>query len=184
MVQSLTVKQQRWVGVACVDWDNPVLVASGFYPADVPEDWYLTYYANYIMACVVSPAKWQGASAAQIADWVEQTQDNFWFYLLCETKEQLELAQLRIQDFTAKFAGIVVSECLSKGLALSSDQLLVVGKEVYVYQHTQLREARASLLLWLASADAQPHALVLLSADCAHEVKNVQTLLTLLGGSH
>lgn len=184
VVQSSMSKQARWVGVACVDWDNPTLVASAFYPDDVPQDWYLTYYANFIMACVLSPAKWRSASMEQIQDWLEQTQDNFWFYLLCETPEQVEMAQSRAAAFGNKFAGLVLSAALSKEAVSSELPMLNRGQEVFDYDYADLRQAKAQLIAWLSSESAQDHALVLMSASCAAEAHNVQTLLDLLGGTH
>lgn len=179
-MQSLTAKQARWVGVACVDWDNPQLVASGFYPDDLPADWHLTYYANYIMACVLSPEKWLNASADDIADWCDQTQENFWFYLLCHSVEQFEQAQQCASKFPSKMAGCVLSFSMDDVL-VSDWPLLHVGAEVFSYDYAQLREAKPILMGWLGSEPAQSHALVLMSASKADQVKAVQTLLELLG---
>lgn len=161
-----------------MDWDNPQLVSARFYPDDVPTDWYLTYYANYIMACVLSPEKWLCASASDITDWCEQTQDNFWFYLLCESVEQLEQARQCALSFPSKFAGCVLSSDVDVGSDLT---VLRVGVEVFNYDYAQLRHAKPALMHWLASEGAQTHALVLMSASKAHQVKEVQTLLELLG---
>lgn len=174
-------KQERWVGVACVDWDNAALVASAFYPEEVPADWYLTYYANYITACVISPAKWMNALPEEVMEWVEQTQDNFWFYVWCDNAEQLASARLRVADFGGKFAGFVLPESFSDEQTASIPHVLVIGKQVYDYRHRQLREAKAPLLQWLTDGQTYEHSLVLLSEHSAHEVHNVQTLLALLG---
>ena len=174
-------KQQRWIGVACVDWDNAALVASQFYPEDVPAEWQLTYYANYMMACVISPEKWQVASASVIADWCEQTQDNFWFYLLCETPEQIEAAQSCAQLFPNKLAGLLISQAMANDLIETDLVSLRIGYEVFNYDYEQLRAAKPALLTWIASEGAQAHALVLMSASSMHQLRDVQTLLELLG---
>jgi hypothetical protein len=163
-----------------VDWDNPQLVASGFYPDDLPADWHLTYYANYIMACVLSPEKWLNASIGDIADWCDQTQENFWFYLLCDSVEQFEQAQQCASNFPGKMAGCVLSFSMDDVL-VSDWPLLRVGTEVFSYDYAQLREAKPLLMAWLDSDRAHSHALVLMSASKADQVKAVQTLLELLG---
>lgn len=181
-LHSLIAIQKPWIGVACVDWDNPQLVAAKFYPDDIPADWYLTYYANYIMACALSPDKWLNASADELVDWCEQTQDNFWFYLFCDSVDQFEQAQQCALKFPSKFAGILLSE--SSNAHLNHDlTLLRMGIEVFNYDYAQLRAAKPALIEWLESEGAQTHGLVLMSAACAHQVKEVQTLLELLGTS-
>jgi len=182
MLPSLATKQKRWVGVACVDWDNPQLLSSQFYPDDMPSDWYLTYYANYIMACVLSPEKWLKASANDLADWCDQTQDNFWFYLLCDSVEQLEQAQQCALSFPTKLAGFVLASSQSVEIKANLP-VLYMGDEVFNYDYPQLRSAKPLLTSWLTSEGATAHALVLMSASCAHQAKEVQTLLELLGAS-
>jgi hypothetical protein len=59
--------------------------------------------------------------------------------------------------------------------------LLRVGTEVFSYDYAQLREAKPLLMAWLDSDPAHSHALVLMSASKADQVKAVQTLLELLG---
>lgn len=180
MLQSLAAVQKRWIGVACVDWDNPQLVASHFYPDDLPADWHLTYYANYVTACALSPAKWLTAGADEIAAWCEQTQDNFWFYLCCDSVTQLEQAQQCALHFSSKFAGCLVS--FDPEASVANDlPLLRLGVEVFHYNYAQLRAAKPALIDWLASEVAQTHGLVLMSASCAQHVAEVQTLLELLG---
>lgn len=180
MLQSLTKVQKRWVGVACVDWDNPQLVASQFYPDDLPADWHLTYYANYVTACALSPEKWLTAGSDEIVEWCEQTQDNFWFYLCCDSAEHFEQAQQYALKFPSKFAGCLVSFDLDT-IATGDLPLLRLGVEVFHYDYAQLRAAKSALIDWLASDGAQTHGLVLMSAACAHQVAEVQTLLELLG---
>lgn len=180
-MQSLTAKPKRWIGVSCVDWDSPALVAAGFYPDDVPVEWHLTYYANMIMACVLSPQKWLNASAQEIADWCDQTQDNFWFYLLCESPEQLEQAKACAVLFSGKLAGLVVSSTSDDALAPSGLPMLSFGREVFCYDHEQLRLAKPALLHWLGSDAAQGHGLILMSSSTVAQVTDVQTLLDLLG---
>lgn len=56
-------------------WENDV-----FYPADLPEDWQLTYYSNEFQAVVV-PASYWGAEGFGAADWSDDVPDNFMFYI-------------------------------------------------------------------------------------------------------
>lgn len=70
----------RNIRVGAVDWRKPAW-AGGFYPADLPEDWQLTFYSSQFN-CVYLPASaWQGASPAELAQWREDAHSRFVFLL-------------------------------------------------------------------------------------------------------
>ncbi|HQR96864.1 MAG TPA: hypothetical protein PLF09_09755, partial [Thiotrichales bacterium] len=98
----------------------------------------------------------------------------------CHTVEQFEQAQQCASKFPSKMAGCVLSFSMHDVL-VSDWPLLRVGAEVFSYDYAQLREAKPLLMGWLGSESAQSHALVLMSASKADQVKAVQTLLELLG---
>lgn len=166
-----------------MDWDNQRLISSQFYPPDVPSEWYLTYYANLITACVLSPQKWQMADEQQIQQWLTDTQENFWFYLLCESADDVVQATQKMTEFKTKFAGLVLAASVDLDMNIPSVDILVMGREVFNYDATSLRQAKPALMQWLASEACSQHALILVSADQAHQVQEVQTLLELLGNS-
>ena len=97
-----------------------------------------------------------------------------------ELNQQLEQAQQCASKFPSKMAGCVLSFSMDDVL-VSDWPLLHVGAEVFSYDYAQLREAKPLLMGWLGSEPAQSHALVLMSASKADQVKAVQTLLELLG---
>jgi uncharacterized protein YecE (DUF72 family) len=71
--------------------DNLVLVGAGgwlhphwqggFYPADLPDDWRLSYYNTQFQAVYLPAAIWQAASAPLWEQWLNDTQDSFRFVL-------------------------------------------------------------------------------------------------------
>lgn len=57
------------------DWQG------GFYPPDLPEEWRLAYY-NTAYSCVwLANADWSGRDLAELAGWLEDTQERFRFVL-------------------------------------------------------------------------------------------------------
>lgn len=52
-----------------------------FYPAGLPEDWWLSYYNTRFQAVYLPAARWQAASAAEWAQWLDDTQPGFRFLL-------------------------------------------------------------------------------------------------------
>ena len=63
-----------------VDWQHPDWHGS-FYPSDLPDDWLLSYYNTRFQAVYLSTARWQAASAAEWAQWLDDTQPGFRFLL-------------------------------------------------------------------------------------------------------
>lgn len=52
-----------------------------FYPDDLPEDWRLAYYGNEFRAVVVPAAYWETVDSVEVERWVEDTREQFTFYL-------------------------------------------------------------------------------------------------------
>jgi hypothetical protein len=166
----------RWIGVAALDWESAGL--ANFYPEDVPDDWHLTWYANVSMAVVVPPSRWLSADAALVAQWREQTHENFWFYLQCETTEQVTQASVLCAAFMGKFAGLIVSAGVVGDTP--SVPVLILGESSLLLAAKDLRAARIEINAWLASFNGD-HGLVILNDTLAAQIKEVQTLLELMG---
>ncbi len=64
--------------VAAHGWWHPDWVGP-FYPDDMPEEWQLTYYANFFHTVVIPAAAWGDDPAAQAAQWREDVHDKFVF---------------------------------------------------------------------------------------------------------
>lgn len=167
----------RWIGVAALDWESAGLV--DFYPDDVPQDWRLTWYANFCMAVVLPASRWQQADQEVVAQWCDQTQDNFWFYLLCESSDQVAQAIALSHAFKTKFAGLIFSEGLP--LVDTDVPVLQLGSTALSCIADDLRSARTAINPWL-SAFSGDHGLVVLDGSIAGKIKEVQTLLELMGG--
>ena len=58
--------------------------SGGFYPEDLPEDWQLSYYSNEFRAVVVPAAVFAGVDPLEVERWVEDTEEEFRFYLEVE----------------------------------------------------------------------------------------------------
>jgi hypothetical protein len=166
-----------WIGVAVLDWESPYL--RNFYPSDVPQDWQLTWYANFCMAVVIPPSRWLQADARLVAQWCEQTHENFWFYVLCETSEQVEQALHLSYTFDGKFGGLILAGDVPAVESLSIP-VLQFGDSALRCDDTNLRSTQKTIATWLASFSAM-HGLVVLDGPIAGQIKEVQTLLELMG---
>lgn len=70
----------RSIRVGAVDWRQPAWAGS-FYPADLPEEWRLTFYASQFN-CVFLPAKaWHAVETARLKQWCDDVHDKFVFLL-------------------------------------------------------------------------------------------------------
>jgi len=54
-----------------------------FYPADLPEDWQLTYYSNAFNTVLVPAAYWQAKDTLDCAGWLDAVHPGFQFYVEC-----------------------------------------------------------------------------------------------------
>jgi uncharacterized protein YecE (DUF72 family) len=68
------------VYVGAAHWEHSAWRDS-FYPAGLPEDWLLSYYNTQFQAVYLPAATWQAASEADWAQWLNDTQDGFYFVL-------------------------------------------------------------------------------------------------------
>jgi len=68
------------IHVGAEDWLHPAW-RDHFYPAGLPGDWLLSYYNTQFQTVYLSAARWQAASAAEWAQWLDETQPGFHFLL-------------------------------------------------------------------------------------------------------
>jgi hypothetical protein len=167
-----------WIGIAVLDWVGEGI--DDLYPDDVPNDWQLTWLANLVMSVVLPPTRWQRASEAQIRAWVEDTQDNFWFYLLCETPEQLEQAHQIASCFGQQFGGIIITFSVEAADTTRPYDLLTLGQEVLNYQADTLRQGQQQIRTWRDGFTGN-HGLILLSGKYRRAARDLHALLALLG---
>ena len=66
--------------VGAAGWLHPAW-RNGFYPDGLPDDWLLSYYNTQFQAVYLPAAVWQAATEATWAQWLDDTQDGFYFVL-------------------------------------------------------------------------------------------------------
>jgi len=66
--------------VGAAGWLHPSW-RGGFYPDGLPDDWLLSYYNTQFQAVYLPASVWQAASEASWAQWLNDTQDGFYFVL-------------------------------------------------------------------------------------------------------
>ena len=104
--------------VAALGWEDPCW--DSFYPADLPEDWRLDYYANEFRAILLPAALYDKSDDACLLDWFAEAHPCFHFYLELNRPAQAErlLALLGEAGFPAALSGwlwrgeLVVEESL------------------------------------------------------------------------
>jgi hypothetical protein len=69
--------------VAARGWSHSAWLED-FYPDDLPEDWQLAFYSNEFRAVVVPESIWKNLDIIDVERWVEDTHENFLFYLEVE----------------------------------------------------------------------------------------------------
>jgi len=84
-----------------VSWDHPHW-HNNFYPADIPHEWLLSYYNTRFKTVYLPWREWKAASDAEIAQWLEDTQESFRFLLEAGPDENV------IPRCQEKFAGRVL----------------------------------------------------------------------------
>lgn len=167
-----------WIGVALLDWQSPDL--AGFYPDDVPEEWQLTWYANIAMAVVLPEARWLSAlTDGVLSDWANETQNNFWFYLVCDSDVAVSKLSGAIEMLNGKCGGVILSPSCALDMNVSVD-LLYWNNEVLLVAAESLREVKQEIDQWLACFQGM-HGLVVLTGAMSSQIREVQTLLTLMG---
>ncbi len=134
-------------------WDWPAW-GRDFYPADMPQEWRLTFY-NTQFQCVFVPAdRWRGATEKELKQWAEDTHDQFLFLLEAEQ-------------------GAAVPEALQdRALCISA----LDARITWFDGHSDLKSLAKEL------KDRRAGPLILLSRDGdLSQLERVRTLLGLLG---
>lgn len=65
--------------IGTAGWQHPQWINDGFYPDDLPEDWYLSFYANEFPMVLVPDEQWEEAATAEqiVAEILEQATPGF-----------------------------------------------------------------------------------------------------------
>ncbi len=71
------------VRLGSLGWSNPAWRET-FYPADMPEEWQLTYFNTQFNCVFLERSVWQQASPDQLAQWNADTHEQFVFLLESE----------------------------------------------------------------------------------------------------
>ncbi len=74
------IQESNAIQIGSLGWSNPAWVES-FYPADMPEEWRLTYFNTQFNCVFLERAFWRQASPADLTQWYEDTHEKFLFLL-------------------------------------------------------------------------------------------------------
>jgi hypothetical protein len=68
------------VRIGAVDWRDPAWTGP-FYPADMPEEWRLSYYSSQYNCVFLKAETWQQSGPVELAEWRDDVHDQFVFLL-------------------------------------------------------------------------------------------------------
>ena len=83
-----SLDEPQIVRLGALDWRFPAW-RDAFYPADMPEEWQLTYFNTQFNCTFLKQAVWQQASAAERVQWYADTHDRFRFLLEADATHAL-----------------------------------------------------------------------------------------------
>lgn len=136
----------------CADWQHARWEAE-YYPADLPADWRLSYYAND-MDCVLLPEQcWRGVDAAVLEGWREDVAPGFLFFLESSIAAGDEAALGQASALGSALGGVVSATGLARGASGYSAPVpcanpqagLVRGVLLLDIRNSTLREQRGLL---------------------------------------
>ncbi|MFO7594426.1 MAG: DUF72 domain-containing protein [Pseudomonadota bacterium] len=115
------------VEVAAWGWLGERWAAS--YPADLPEEWRLDYYANEYEAVVVPSSDWQAQDRETLQLWLEEAPEGFHFYWELEGGAPAPLLGLynALKDETAPGGWLLSQGGLAKGAGDELSELAPVA---------------------------------------------------------
>jgi hypothetical protein len=76
------------VRLGALDWRFPAW-RGGFYPADMPEEWQLTYFNTQYNCTFLEQSVWRQVSAADMTQWHADTHERFRFLLEADATHTL-----------------------------------------------------------------------------------------------
>jgi hypothetical protein len=141
------------VRLGSLGWSNPAWLAS-FYPADMPEEWRLTYFNTQFNCVFLERVFWRQASQAELAQWYEDTHEKFLFLLEGEALPP-------------------PAELKEKVLMLRSDDVRIL----WFSRDTSLKELAAALS---GNSGVVPRFLISRDGDLG-QLERVATLLEVMG---
>ncbi len=110
--------------VASRGWAHPGWRGE-FFPADLPDDWRLSYFSNEFRAVAVPESDWLGAAVVEIERWVNDTPEAFLFYLEIESLnvDWQRVAEL-IRPIGGQLGGFILRpDAVDEDLALVASSL-------------------------------------------------------------
>lgn len=70
----------KGIRLGAMDWRDPAWTGS-FYPADMPEEWRLSYYAGQFNCVFLEAKRWRNRDISELEQWCEAVHSQFIFLL-------------------------------------------------------------------------------------------------------
>jgi len=154
MIAMPPVNESGAVRLGAMGWSNPAWRET-FYPADMPDEWQLTYFNTQYNCVFLERAVWQHASPDQMTQWDADTHEQFLF-LLESGEPQPHLAALP-----------------GKALLIRRDDASIL----WFSRDSSLKEMAAALS---GNAGVRPRFLISRDGDLG-QMERVATLLEVMG---
>ena len=154
MTSDTPTSQNGGIRLGALGWSNPAWL-DFFYPADMPEEWRLTYFNTQFGCVFLDAVTWQQASSEQRTQWNTDTHQEFVFLLEDDSLSPPPL------------------ELAGKALTLRSDD----ARLVWFTRDTSLKDLAAVLS---THVDLTPRFLISQDGDLG-QLDRVATLLEVMG---
>jgi len=92
-----------------------------FYPDDLPEEWWFSYYSNQFHTVLVPADLFCRVTVEVVEDWVEYCHDDFRFYIELAANTNWQLLRPKFACFKQQLAGIVIR--LDPAVSVPTEQL-------------------------------------------------------------
>lgn len=79
------------VRVGAMDWRDPAWTGA-FYPADMPEEWRLSYYASQFNCVFLKADIWRNATTTELGKWCDDVHSQFVFLLERDENSTIPIA--------------------------------------------------------------------------------------------
>lgn len=133
------MQSNQLVLVGAEHWIRPAWMGA-FYPADLPEDWLLSYYNTQFQAVYLPVEAWQGISEPTWDAWLADTQADFHFVLEATSDAQFQPESNRVHLATPAWAVAHIwwldDAPDMRALAQRISQQAALGEPVFVFSRS------------------------------------------------
>ncbi|WP_455204654.1 DUF72 domain-containing protein [Kaarinaea lacus] len=105
-------------------WRHPQWIG-GFYPEDMPEEWWISYYSNEFRSVLVPQEYFYNTSADQVQSWIDDTDKQFVFFAEMPLSLPWQVTEQLLQPLTPQLGGLIVDTEKFQGLDVNNTEAIL-----------------------------------------------------------